>query len=220
MTDMDNEIRVLIADDHPVLRRGLLQVIESDPRLKVVAEAGDGEMALAQIEELKPHIAVLDVDMPRLSGLAVAQEIGKRKLPIEIVFLTIHGEEDLFHAAMDTGARGYLLKESALTEIVKALRAVADGQHYVTPSLTACLIRRNRQFQALGERQPGLNDLTLTERRVLSLIASLKSSKEIATELFIHYRTVENHRTNICQKLGIHGHNALFKFAVRHKSEL
>jgi DNA-binding NarL/FixJ family response regulator len=215
-----SEIHVLIADDHPVLRRGLQQVIESNLRLKIVAEAGDGETALNRIEQFKPHIAVLDVDMPGLSGLAVAQEIVRRKLPVEIVFLTIHGEEDLFHAALETGAKGYLLKESALTEIVSALLAVAGGQHYITPSLTAYLVQRSRQFQALEERQPGLCDLTPTERHILSSIAALKSSKEIAAELFIHYRTVENHRTNICQKLGIHGHNALFKFALLHKAEL
>jgi len=217
---MSSEIRIVIADDHPILRHGLQQAIESDPRLKVIAEADDGEAALAQIEELKPHIAVLDVDMPRLSGLGVAREIAKRKLPTAIVFLTIHGEEDLFHAAMDSGAKGYVLKDSALTEIVKALHAIADGHHYVTPSLTGYLVRRSQQAHGPGEQQPGLKDLTPTERRILSLIASHRSSKEIAAELFIHYRTVENHRTNICQKLGLHGHNALLRFALQHRSKL
>jgi len=217
---MDREIHIVIADDHPVLRRGLLGVIEGDPRLKVVAESGDGEAALAQIEKLKPHIAVLDVDMPGLGGLGVAREIGKRKLPVKIVFLTVHGEEDLFHAAMDSGANGYLLKDTVSMEIVRALRAVADGHDYVTPSLTTFLVRRSRQAQALGERRSGLNELTPTERRILSLVARQRSSKEIAEELFIHYRTVENHRTHICQKLGLRGHNALFKFALQHKSQL
>jgi DNA-binding NarL/FixJ family response regulator len=217
---MENEIRVLIADDHPVVRRGLRQTIEADPRLKVVAEAGDGEAALAQIQELKPTIAVVDVDMPRLDGLGVAREIRKKRLPVEIVFLTIHGEEDLFHAAMDLGSKGYLLKDSALTEIVKALRAVAEGNYYVTPSLTAYLVHRRSRAQVLTSEQPGLGDLTSTERRILGMVAEGKSSKSIAEELFIHYRTVENHRTNICQKLGLQGHNALFKFALQHKSEL
>ena len=217
---MDHKIHVVIADDHPVLRRGLHGVIETDPKFRVVAESGDGEAALAQIEQLKPHIAVLDVDMPRLDGLGVACEIGKRKLPVKIVFLTVHGEEDLFHAAMASGANAYLLKDTASTEIVRALRAVADGHNYVTPSLTAHLIRRSRQAQTLGERRSGLQDLTPTERRVLSLVARQRSSREIAQELFIHYRTVENHRTHICQKLGLRGHNALFKFAIEHKSQL
>jgi DNA-binding NarL/FixJ family response regulator len=217
---MDRKIHIVIADDHPVLRRGLHGVIETDPRLKVVAESGDGEAALAKIEELKPHIAVLDVDMPRLSGLCVAREIGKRKLPVKIVFLTVHSEEDLFDAAMDSGANSYLLKDTASIEIVRALNAVADGHNYVTPSLMDHLIRGSRQAQAWGEWKRGLNELTPTERQILSLVAHERSSKEIAEELFIHYRTVENHRTHICQKLGLRGHNALFKFALQHKSQL
>jgi DNA-binding NarL/FixJ family response regulator len=217
---MTDEILILIADDHPVVRQGLRLVIEGDPRLKVVAEADDGEAALAQIEQLRPAIAVLDLDMPKLDGLAVAREIQKRGLPVEVVFLTIHGEEDLFHAAMDLGALGYILKESALTEIVGGLRAVAAGQHYVTPSLMAYLLRGRSRAQALAHSQPGLNDLTPVEQRVLHLIASYKTSKEIAADLFISYRTVENHRTNICQKLGLHGHDALLKFALEHRAEL
>jgi DNA-binding NarL/FixJ family response regulator len=217
---MEHEIRVVIADDHPVVRRGLRQTIEGDPILRVVAEAGDGQAALAQIRELKPAIAVLDVDMPRLDGLCVAREIRKQRLPVEIVFLTIHDEEDLFHAAMDLGSKGYLLKDSALTEIVQALRAVADGNYYVTPSLTAYLVDRRSRAQTFVSETPRLADLTPTERRILGMVADGQSSKSIAEELFIHYRTVENHRTNICQKLGLQGHNALFKFALQHKAEL
>jgi DNA-binding NarL/FixJ family response regulator len=217
---MENEIRLVIADDHPVVRRGLRETIEGDPNLKVVAEAGDGQAALAQIQELKPAIAVVDMDMPLLDGLGVAREIRKKRLPVEIVFLTIHGEEDLFHAAMDLGSKGYLLKDSALTEIVKALRAVAEGNYYVTPSLTAYLVHRRSRAQTFASEKPRLADLTPTERRVLGMVAEGKSSKSIAEELFIHYRTVENHRTNICQKLGLQGHNALFKFALQHKAEL
>ncbi|HEV2381079.1 MAG TPA: response regulator transcription factor [Terriglobia bacterium] len=216
---MGNEIRVIIADDHPVVRRGLRQMVEADPKLKVVGEAADGEAALAQIQELKPAIAVVDVDMPRLDGLGVAREIRKRRLPVEVVFLTIHGEEDVFHAAMDLGSKGYLLKDSAATEIVQALRAVAEGNYYVTPSLAAHLVQRRSRTREFAERT-GLGDLTPTERRILRMVAEGKSSKSMAEELFIHYRTVENHRTNICQKLGLQGHNALFKFALQNKSEL
>jgi len=121
---------------------------------------------------------------------------------------------------MDLGALGYILKESALTEIVGGLRAVAAGQHYVTPSLMAYLLRGRSRAQALAHSQPGLNDLTPVEQRVLHLIAGYKTSKEIAADLFISYRTVENHRTNICQKLGLHGHDALLKFALEHRAEL
>lgn len=217
---MSDEIRIVIADDHPVVRKGLRQVIESDPQLTVVAEADDGAAALTLIQELKPAVAVLDVDMPGMDGFAAAKEIQKQNLPVEVVFLTIHSEEDLFHAAMDLGVRGYILKESAVTEIVGGIKAVAAGRPYVTPSLTAYLIGRRSRTQSFAESLPGLGDLTPTERRILRLIAADKSSKEIAAELFIHYRTVENHRNNICHKLDLRGHNALLKFALLHKSEL
>ena len=217
---MEDEIRVLIADDHPLFRRGLRLTIESDPMLKVVAEAGDGETALAQVQEMKPRVAVLDVDMPKLDGLAVARQLRVKKLTTEILFLTIHNAEDVFQAAMEIGAKGYLLKEIAVTEIVKALRAVAAGEYYVTPSLAGHLVHQQRRVAALIERQPGLETLTRTERRVLQMVADGKSSKAIGRELFVHHRTVENHRTNICQKLSLHGPNALFRFAVQHKAEL
>jgi len=217
---MTNDIRIVIADDHPIVRRGLVQVIQDDPLLKIIAEADDGETALARIEEMIPQIAVLDVDMPKLDGFGVAREIQKRRLPVEVVFLTIHGEEDLFHAAMDIGAKGYILKESAAIEIIKGLRAVAAGQYYVTPSLTAYLLHRRGRAQRFEQTQPNLKALTPTERRILQMVADQKSSKEIAAELFVHYRTVENHRANICQKLGLRGHNALLKYAIQHKSEL
>ena len=127
---MDDEVRIVIADDHPVLRHGLVRVIESDPLLKVVAETGDGTAALAQIRALAPRIAVLDADMPKLDGLGVLREIQKRRLPVEVVFLTIHDEEDLFDTAIELGAKGYILKDSALTEIVVGIRTVSTGKHY------------------------------------------------------------------------------------------
>ena len=211
---MDDKIRIVIADDHPVLRRGLAQIIENDPMLKVVAEAGDGNAALAEIEALKPNIVVLDADMPNLDGLGTLREIHKRELPVEVVFLTIHDQEDLFHAAMDLGAKGYILKDSALTEIVKGVRAVAAGQHYWSEALTSHLLQRRTRAQALEQAHPTLNYLTPSERRILRMIADGKSSKEIAAELFIHYRTVENHRNNICEKLDLHGPNTLIRFAL------
>lgn len=217
---MNNKINIIIADDHPIVRKGLRQVIETDARLIVLAEADDGAAAVALIEEFKPEIAVLDVDMPQMDGFAAAREIQKRRLPVKIVFLTIHSEEDLFHAAMDLGANGYILKDSAVFEIVNGIKAVAEGQFFVSPALTSFLIQRRRAAQNFAEQTPAVNHLTVTERRILQLIADYKSSKEIAEELFIHFRTVENHRNNICRKLDLRGHNALLKFALEHKNEL
>ncbi len=217
---MSREISIIIADDHPIVRKGLREIIEADSRLKVLAEADDGEEAVALVEKLKPEIVVLDVDMPRLDGFGAARELQKRKIPVKIVFLTIHRKEDIFHAAMDLGVRGYILKDSAIFEIVNGIKAVAEGEYFVTASLTSFLIGRRHRAQNFERNEPNLARLTPTERRILQLIADYKSNKEIAAELFVHYRTIETHRTNICQKLELHGHKALLKFAVENKFEL
>jgi DNA-binding NarL/FixJ family response regulator len=217
---MANEIRIAIADDHPLLRKGLRQVLEADPNIKVVAEAGDGEVLISQLEQSRPQIAIVDVDMPKQDGFAVAKEIKNRNLPVDVVFLTIHNEEDIFHAAMDLGIKGYILKDSVVMEITEAIRTIATGQFYVSPPLVAYLIHRRNRSHALLEAEPGLKSLTASERRILHMISENKSSKEIGTELCVHYRTVENHRVNICQKLGLRGTNSLLRFALQHKSEL
>lgn len=217
---MKSEIRIVIADDHPIVRQGLRQAIEADPQLKVVAEAGDGRTALDRIQELTPDVAVLDIDMPVMDGFAVAREVRDQKLSAAVIFLTIHREEDLFNESLDLGAQGYVLKDSAATDIVAGIKAVAAGQHYTSPAMTTHLVNRRHRAAALRRQKPMLNDLTPAERRILRLIAEYKTSKEIAGELYVSYRTVETHRTNICAKLEIHGSHALMKFALSHKSEL
>ena len=214
-------IRVLIADDHPIVRRGLRQVIESDSSLEVVDEVGDGALALSRILELRPDVAVLDIDMPGMGGFEVTREIKRKNgPPVEVIILTIHSEEDMFNEALDLGVKGYVVKDCAVTDIVAGIKSVAAGRHYISPSLSSYLINRRSRADALSKEKPLLSALTPTERRVLKLISEYKTSKEIADELFIHYRTVENHRTNICQKLELHGSHALLKFALKHKSEL
>jgi DNA-binding NarL/FixJ family response regulator len=213
-------IRVLIADDHPVVRRGLKQMIEVEPQFRVVAEASDGQSALVEIERQRPDIAVLDIDMPKLDGLGVAKTVRGRGWPVAIVFLTMHHGEDLFNAAMDLGSMGYLIKEDAPTEILAALRAVVAGNCYVTPPMTALLLQKRGPSQAFRDQRPAVADLSPTDRRILRMIAASKSTKDIATELGLHFRTIENRRTAICQKLDLHGVNALLKYAFEHKSEL
>ena len=217
---MSNQIKIVIADDHPIVRRGLRQVIESDLQLAVLGEANHGIEALSLIEQLKPEVVVLDVDMPEMDGFQTAQEIQKRSLPVKFIFLTIHSGEQFFHSAMDFGANGYLLKESAISEIINAIKTVAKGEFFVSPSLTSLLVKRSRNGQNVSGENNLVNILTATERRILQLLAEYKSSKEIADELFIHTRTVESHRNNISRKLDIRGHKALLKFAVEFKDQL
>jgi len=217
---MNEEIPLIIADDHPLLRHGLRKVIENDPRLKVLAEANDGAEALRLIETLKPAVAVLDIHMPEMTGFEVAEAAREKRLATRIIILTMYKDEEMFNAAMNIGVQGYVLKDSALAEIVACIKSVAAGQTYISATLSGFLLNRRQRSERLQAQTPGLNDLTPTERRILKLIAAYKSSKEIADELHIHYRTVGNHRTNISQKLGLHGTHALVKFALEHKSEL
>jgi DNA-binding NarL/FixJ family response regulator len=215
---MENAIRILIADDHPLMRKGLRISIEEDAGLKVVAEAADGEEALAHLEKHRPDIVVLDIEMPKLDGMGVAREAARRGLDVKVIFLTLHMDEDLFQEAVELGCKGYILKDSAALEIVAGVRAVASGRPYYSSALTAQMIDRR---SAPGKRsQANLTaQLTPTERRIMQLIASGKSSKEIGEELSIHYRTVENHRTNISRKFALEGEgaNALLRFALQNK---
>jgi len=214
------QIRILIADDHPIVRQGLCQTIEAERGLEVVGEATDGVTALDQIRSLRPQVAVLDIDMPELDGFGVVRALRQERLQVEIVFLTIHRDEEFFNEAINLGAKGYVLKDSALTDIVNCIRSVASGKDYVSPTLTSLLLNRSRRAASLSQRKPELADLSPTERRVLKLIAEYKTSREISEELFISHRTVETHRTNIGNKLDLHGSHALMKFALDHKSEL
>jgi DNA-binding NarL/FixJ family response regulator len=213
---MRKEIRILIADDHPIFRRGLRMVVEADPLLKVVAEADDGQSALGCIVGLQPDVAVLDIDMPPPDGLAIARWLQEQRLAVAAIFLTMHKDEALFNAALDAGVRGFIVKDGAANEIVGCIKAVAAGQSFFSPTLSGHLLtRRNRASQS-----PSVNDLTASECRVLLLVAESKTNKEIAGELFISVRTVEHHRSNICAKLGLTGKHALLTFALSHKSEL
>lgn len=217
---MQAEIRVLIADDHPVFRKGLLSVIATDPKLRIVAEAEDGAAALEQIQTFQPNVAILDLEMPNKGGLEVMQTIQEKKLPVAVVFLTAHKDERFFNAAMDRGAKGYVLKDSAVNDIIASIRAVASGQHFISPEISSYLLNRRAREDRLREQKPGLESLTPTERQVLRLIAANKTSKEIADELFISPRTVDKHRANISEKLDLHGSHALLSFALKHESEI
>lgn len=214
---MSKKLNVIIADDHPIFRGGLRQVIDSEQKFQVVAEASDGETALNLIEEQKPDIVIFDVNMPKMTGFVAAKELRRKNHDCEIIFLTMHGEEAMFNKAMDLGAKGYVLKDSASVDIVNCLQAVANGQNFTSPAITTYLFKRvTRSSNKTGS----IEDLSPTERIILRLIAEYKTSREIADELSISYRTVENHRYNICQKLDISGSNALVKFALKNQNEI
>lgn len=214
------KLSIVIADDHPLFRLGLRDIIESERDFKVVGEAGDGEQALELIKKVRPAIAILDVSMPRLDGLAVARKLATEEPAVGVILVTMYREQKLFTQALEAGVMGYVLKDSAATDIISCIKAVAAGQNYASPELTTFLVNRVREAETTGTPRSDLTGLTSTELRVLSLLADYKTSKEIAGELFISPRTVDTHRNNICQKLDVHGSHALMKFALGHKDLL
>src|SRR5436189_1267053 len=188
------EVKLLIVDDHPVFRRGLREVIEENPRFRIVGEASDGEAAMQLVLELKPRIAVVDIDMPRLNGLEMVRQLRRMDIPISTLFLTMYKEEDMFNAAMDLGVKAYILKETASDDIISALDRVAQGETFLSPSMSEIERRRAARVQQLLRSRPQIDDLTSAERRILKLIAEDRTSKEIADFLSISIKTVENHR--------------------------
>ncbi len=214
---MSPSIAVLIADDHPIVRRGLRSMIELDPDLHVVDEAVDGDDAVRRIAQARPDVIVLDLDMPGRDGFGVVREMRRQELPGAVIVLTMHGEPDLLNEALGLGVLGYVVKDSAVTDIVEGIKAVHHGRHFIRPARATHFIARGAA-PAAGTRS--VNALTPTEQRILRLVADGKSSKEIADECGTHYRTVENHRVNICTKLDLHGSHALLKFAMLNKSSL
>jgi DNA-binding NarL/FixJ family response regulator len=217
---MSSPLRILIADDHPIFRRGLCDVIETDPSLELVGQAANGEEALHNISELKPDIAILDVHMPRLTGLQAARRLRESESPVKLVLLTMYEDESLLNEALDLGINAYVLKENAAEDLIQAIRAVADGKTFITASLTGALLRRRSDSEALHRERPGLQRLTPTEKRILRLIADDRTSKEIADLLGCAVRTVETHRQNMSQKLNLSGSHSLLKFAYENRSFL
>ena len=214
---MEESIRILIADDHPIFRKGLVNLIEATPGMEVVAEAENGEQLLRLIDLYQPHVVVLDVNMPKIDGLAAATKIRFSYPDVKLVMLTMRNEEDVFNEAMDIGVNGYILKENAVEDVINSIEAVAAGQTYLSPAVSGLLVQRSYQMQ---KRLPEfVHALTDTELRIFKLVGQSKTSKEISEQLFISIKTVENHRTNICKKLNLKGKNSLLKFALEHKLE-
>ncbi|MBN1449258.1 MAG: response regulator transcription factor [Bacteroidetes bacterium] len=207
---------VIVADDHPIYRSGLRDVLHGSARYRVVAECADGVEAWDAVLAFNPMVALLDLEMPRMSGLDVAERIVKEKRETLVVLLTMHDEKEAVHRARSLGILGYVLKDDAVTDLIRCLDTVGNGELYISPALAS----RNPQLLYHATDRPGcdgFSSLTVTERRVLRLIAQSRSSAQIAEELYISIRTVQHHRENISRKLGITGAYALVRYAVEHK---
>lgn len=209
-------VAVLIADDHPLFRRGLRDVIEESGRFRVAAEAGDGETAIRQIEHHAPAVAFVDLAMPFKDGLAVASWNAGAASPTRIVIMTLHKERDFVDRAVQLGAAGYLVKDDAQDEVLRCLDLVLQGEFYLssavgTPNPSPPRIAADPLAAA------AIAGLTVAQRSVLRHVADYRSSKEIARLLDLSPRTVENHRARIAAALGLHGGNALLRFSVTNR---
>jgi DNA-binding NarL/FixJ family response regulator len=204
--------RILIADDHAIVRSGLRRVLDSKPDLEVVAEAADGAEAVEKSLDRDVHLAILDVSMPRMTGIQAAAELQKRKPELKILMLSMHDSEQFLFESLKAGASGYVLKSGADTDIVDACRAAMRGESYLYPSAVTTLVRD--YVDRDGDDQQ-FDVLTPREVEVLKLIAEANTSKEIAEKLFISLKTVDRHRQNILDKLGMRDRVELTRYAIR-----
>lgn len=212
---MSVKIKILIADDHPIVRHGLRQTIEDHDDLEIAGETGDGPATLAAARRFRPLVIILDIDLPEMDGFQVMAAVREEKIESKVIFLTVHREESFLRKALSLGAAGYVLKDSAVVDIVAAIRAVSENLPFISPAMTTYLLK-SRPVPEIGE----LQSLTAAERRVLQLIAQYKTTREIAEALFVSPRTIESHRANITQKLGLRGSHSLMRYALQHLAEI
>jgi len=212
-----SDIRILLADDHSLVRKGLRLLVEAQEGMQVVGEASDGREAVKLAGELAPDIAILDIAMPNLNGIEATAQLTKSDSPVKAIILSMHSDESYVVRALDAGARGYLLKDSAEDDLVQAIRTVAQGRPYFSPAISATLL----EDYVRTLRQRGLTDsyelLTDREKEVLQLLAEGKSNKEVAALLNLSPYTIETHRTNMMQKLNLHNTAEIVLYAVRKK---
>jgi DNA-binding NarL/FixJ family response regulator len=204
--------RILIADDFPIVRSGLRKLLDAKPDFEVVAEAEDGAEAVEKALKEDVHLVILDVSMPRMTGIQAAVELNKRKPELKLIMLSMHDSEQFLFEALKAGASGYVLKSGADTDIVEACRAAMRGDSFLYPSAVATLVR---DYVERGGEDKHFDVLTPRELEVLKLIAEAHTSKEIAAELFISIKTVERHRQNILDKLGMRDRVELTRYAIR-----
>jgi DNA-binding NarL/FixJ family response regulator len=208
-------LRVLLADDHAIVRRGLKSLLETEPGLTVVAEAGDGLEAIRLADEHDPDLAILDVGMPKLNGIEVAARLQKLRRPPHVIILSMHADESYIIRALSAGARAYLLKDATDEDLIPAVRTVAAGKPFFSPAVAGVLVDDYvRQLQTRG-LSDSYHLLTDREKEVLQLLAEGRSNKEVANLLDLGLSTVETHRANLMQKLNLHNTAEIVLYAVR-----
>jgi two-component system, NarL family, response regulator NreC len=217
-----NKIRILLADDHPLVRSGLIKLLEPFKEFVIIGEAGDGEEAVAMTKKLEPDVVIIDLSMPKLSGVEATKLIRKNSPSAKVLVLTMHDNEEYVYQILKSGAGGYMLKSSGRDDLAKAIHAVARGDRFFSPRVSEIVMEAYlRKSESRNEVPKNDNDLPLTkrEREILQYIADGLNNSQIAEKLFISARTVETHRTNIMQKLDIHDAANLVRFALSKKGK-
>jgi DNA-binding NarL/FixJ family response regulator len=208
-----NKIRVLVADDHTIVRKGLCALLNSEPNIEIIGEAADGREAVERIDKLKPDVVLMDISMPSLNGLEATRQIRRRHPGVRILILTMHTNEEYIFEILQAGASGYVLKKSAPSDLVSAIHAVYQGGAFLSPPVSKKVIEKLKE-RTVGNETKKVK-LTEREREVLQLIAEGCTSNEIAERLFISVKTVENHRSHLMKKLDIHHAAGLTQYAIQ-----
>jgi len=212
---MDSKIKILIVDDHDIIREGIKNILHDQFDYEVVGEARDGEEALTKVEKFKPDILLLDISMPKIGGLDIIEQIHHVSPKTKILIITVHKANAYIIKALKEGVKGYLNKENAGEELLPALRKIAAGRIYLTSSVSSYLIEKTTQKSAEKVQEDTL--LTAREKEILRLVAEGRSAKDIASIVFISRRTVENYKNTLLKKLGLHKTSDLIKYAIKHK---
>lgn len=207
-------IRILLADDHGVIRAGLRALLEGYPDMTVVGEASDGVEAIAKAFELKPNVILMDLSMPNIGGIEATRQLLQREPGMRVLILTVHEDESLLKEVIRVGAAGYVVKRAAQEDLIHAIRVVARGDLYVHPTMTRMLF--SEPTKSLAQDQTEVETLTLREIEVLQLLAKGYTNRQIAEQLSLSPRTVEGHRANLAGKLGLHSRVELVEYAEKH----
>jgi len=211
------KLRVLLVDDHTVVRQGLRRILEADDGIQVVGEASDGRSAAEMAERLRPHVAVMDVSLPELNGIEATRQIVKRSEGTKVLILSMHLDEVCVRESLKAGARGYLLKDSEDLDLVRAVKTLGQGRSYFSPPISQLLLEGYVSDPVTPRAEDGLGLLTDREREVLQLVAEGKTNKEIAVRLDVSVNTVETHRKHTMEKLDLHNTAEVVRFALRKK---
>jgi len=211
---MSQKYRIVLAEDHTILREGLRSLLSSNPNFEIVGEAEDGREAIRCVEKLKPDLILTDLSMPRMNGMEAIKEIKRESPETKVLVLTVHKAEEYILAAFRAGADGYLLKDSTHVELVMAVNKVLSGKHYISPEISEKVVEGYLEGKKALKSKTSWETLTQREREILKLIAEGYKNKEIADDLCISVKTVEKHRANLMEKLNLHNAQALTAFAI------